>query len=205
MKVATDEKRSALSRYNHLLSYVNILVALYIFITPLLPGIIYFFNQRFGGPPTVYAGKLSDATNTPRNDNKPDGNRLVIPSIRLDKQINEGASESTLNHGVWRRPNSSTPPESSNTVLAGHVFTYTTPAGVFYNLGKIKLGDKLAVYWENKEYLYEVAAIDTVDARAGFVESATKYPQLTLYTCTPLWNPVKRLVARAVLLEVTPL
>lgn len=191
-----------LPRYNRWLSIANIVVALFIFVSPFLPGISFWLKQRFAEP-TVYSGKLADDVGK-QSDKKPTENRLVVPSIFLDEVIHEGPSESTLSKGVWRRPNTATPSVASNTVLAGHVFTYSTPA-VFYNLGKIKLSDRLAVYWEGAEYLYEVRDIRTVQASAIQVEAPTITAQLTLYTCTPLWNPVNRLIVTADLKEVTQL
>ncbi|MDZ7744537.1 MAG: sortase [Candidatus Saccharibacteria bacterium] len=113
--------------------------------------------------------------------------------------MHEGPTKSTLSEGVWRRPNTANPTVASNTVLAGHVFTYSTPA-VFYNLNKVEIGEKLAIYWEGSEYLYKIDEVKTVNASAIEVEAPTENPRLTLYTCTPLWNPVNRLVVTADLL-----
>jgi LPXTG-site transpeptidase (sortase) family protein len=190
-------------RYNRWLRIINIIVAAYIFISPLLPG-LYFYIKKFSTDPPAYSGKLA-ADSGQTSDKKPEGNRLVIPSILLDEEVHDGPTTATLREGVWRRPNTATPDVASNTVMAGHVFTYSTPTGVFYNLGKVNVGDKLAVYWNGSEYLYEVFDKSTVPANAVEVEAPTKEARLTLYTCTPLWNPVNRLIITATLLEVTPL
>lgn len=192
-----------LRRFNKALSIINILVALYIFITPLLPALWFYWNKRFGTQPPAYSGQLSTDAGKP-SDKKPDGNRLVIPSILLDEPINEGPTASTLRNGIWRRPNTATPEVASNTVLAGHLFTYTSPA-VFYHLDKVNIGEKLAVYWQNKEYVYEVTDKQVVPASAGYIENPTDRPRLTLYTCTPLWNPKDRLVVTGELKGVTDL
>ncbi len=197
--VDTDDR---LPRLNRWLAIINVIVAVYIFVTPLLPSLIFYLKKNFTEPP-AYSGKLSDGSGQ-SSDEKPVGNRLVIPSIMLDERIHEGSGEATLSKGVWRRPSTSTPDKASNTVMAGHIFTYSTPA-VFYNLHRVQVGERLAVYWEGSEYLYEVKEKVTVPATAVEVEAATSSPVLTLYTCTPLWNPVNRMVVRSELVEVTKL
>lgn len=201
MVPAISADGSKLPRINRWLAITNILIAVYIFITPLLPGLMFYLRKSFTEPP-AYSGKLSG--NQQDSGKTPVGNRLVIPSILLDEEIHEGEGESTLSKGVWRRPNTSTPDKESNTVMAGHIFTYSTPA-VFYNLHRVQIGDRLAVYWEGSEYLYEVKEKLTVPASAVEVEASTPIPVLTLYTCTPLWNPVNRMVVISDLVEVTEL
>ena len=46
-------------------------------------------------------------------------------------------------------------------------------------------------------YRYKVESSRTVPDTAIQVEAPTKDARLTLYTCTPLWNPVNRLVVVA--------
>ena len=53
------------------------------------------------------------------------------------------------------------------------------------------------------EYLYTVTEIKEVPASAIEIEAPTDTARLTLYTCTPLWNPVNRLVVIAELEKVT--
>lgn len=126
----------------------------------------------------------------------PTDSRLVIPKIALDQHIYEGTSPYLVNKGVWARPNTSTPPKGSNTVLVGHRFTYDGPA-TFYNLDKVAVGDPIVVYWRGKEYDYKVSETKVVPPTAIDVEAPTKDPQLTIYTCTPLWSAKNRLVVVA--------
>lgn len=89
-------------------------------------------------------------------------------------------------------------------MLVGHRFTYDGN-GVFYHLDKLKVGDQLAVFWEGKKYQYTVTETKVVPATATEVEDQTQDPQLTLYTCTPLWSAKDRLVVIAKpLTEETP-
>jgi sortase A len=109
----------------------------------------------------------------------------------------------TLDKGIWRWPRSSTPDKGGNTVFIGHRFTYTNPRGVFYFLNKIKLSDEIGVFWNNKKYLYKVTSVSQVPPNDTAIEDNTPQPELTLFTCTPLWLPKDRLVIVANL-EATP-
>jgi sortase A len=115
----------------------------------------------------------------------------------LQQQVYDGASSTTLRKGVWHRPKTSDPTKGSNTVMAGHRFTYKNPEGVFYNLDKIKVDDSIVLYWQGKKYTYKVVATFVVTPDRIDVEAPTKDPRLTLYTCTPLWNPKFRLIIQA--------
>jgi len=50
--------------------------------------------------------------------------------------------------------------------------------------------------------VYTVDRIKQVTATAVEIEAPTARPTLTLYTCTPLWNPKDRLVVTATLQEI---
>lgn len=131
-------------------------------------------------------------------------NRLIAPGMQLEAPLNEGPKRqaySVLEQGIWRLPTGSTPDKGSNTVLLGHRFTYTNPNGVFYHLDKLKPRDRIAVVWEQKRYVYTVRQVVTVKPSQTSIEAPTKQPQLTLYTCTPLWLPKDRLVVIADLEE----
>ena len=198
----TRHEKSSLSRFNRLLSVVNILVAIYILIMPFFPSLLFWINQKSQTPPVIISQVSAQAAEKPA---PPTENRLVIPSILLDEQVFEGPTIATLHKGVWRRPNTSTPNIKGNTVMAGHVFTYSDPQGVFYNLNKVNPGDSIAVYWEGSEYLYTVQSKQEVPNTAVQVEAPTDDSRLTLYTCTPIWHPVNRLVITSGLTKVTKL
>lgn len=133
-------------------------------------------------------------------------NQLIIPSIKLATEIHEGFTEDTLHLGVWRRPNSSKPDEIinnlGNVVLTGHRFGYFNDAQrVFYNLDKVKVGDKVVVIWERKVYTYQVIEIREVLPSQLEIEKVNGGNYLTLYTCTPLFTSTHRLVIKAEFLE----
>ncbi|MGH7240899.1 MAG: sortase [Candidatus Saccharimonadales bacterium] len=192
-----------LSRINHSLLLLIILINSYIIVAPLIPIVNFWWENRGGTRaaelhqqlhPTKTTASAPSATPV----NHP--NSVIIPSMLLDQPINEGPVSQTyavLNKGVWRWPASSTPDKGSNTVLLGHRFTYTQPQGVLYYLNKVKLNDEIGVWWSNQLYTYRVSAITEVDPSQTTIEDATSDARLTIFTCTPLWLPHDRLVVVA--------
>lgn len=166
----------------------------YVLLSPLMPAVSY---------------QVKTHTSKPLNPAKPDElakldrskNQLVIPRLRLQEPILDGASVYTVNQGIWRRPNTSTPDRGSNTVLVGHRFTYSG-AAVFYNLDKVVVDDPIISVWEGKIYVYKVRAVEVLPPEATYVEAASNDERLTLYTCTPMWSAKQRLVVTAKLERV---
>lgn len=178
-----------LRTFNHLLTGVIVIFAAYIVLAPFLPAITWWTQHQapiISKPPSI-------ATPVAKQAQPPKDNILEIPSIGLQQIIHEGQSKYTLHYGVWHRPASSNPSQGGNTVLAGHRFTYHDPA-VFYNLDKVKVGDTIHLYWQQKQYTYIVQQTLTVPPTDVAVEAPTSTPTLTIYTCTPLWTSKYRLV-----------
>ncbi len=67
----------------------------------------------------------------------PKENRLVIPKISVDGEINTGGKES-LDKGLWLRPDTSNPSLGGNTVIVAHRFLYSSGPITFYHLDKMK-------------------------------------------------------------------
>lgn len=191
--------------YRRLNSYLFVgifVVNLYTAGIPLQRSVELWFKKRFSSA----SGRLDILVSSPEvttgRVSSPDGKRLIIPEILLDEQIHEGTSPQTVHRGVWRRPASSSPDKGSNTVLTGHRFTYTG-ASVFYNLDKVEVGQRLAVYWDNDRYVYQVTEKKIVAPEQIEIEAPTKDDRLTIYTCTPLLTARNRLVIVASLMEKT--
>ena len=186
-------KETGRLRYiNNWLTMTVIILALYIMLMPLLPQAEWWVKEE--SPLQTWTSERVDAAEPIIKDN-----RLFIPSLGMSQQIHDGGIEQ-LRKGVWRRPNTSTPNQNSNTVLVGHRFTYDGD-GVFYHLDKVKTSDKITVHWSGKAYNYVVDDILVVKASAVEIESPTDDATLTIYTCTPLWSAKDRLVIRAHLEE----
>lgn len=185
-----------LRNLNHVLSLCIVSLALYVIAIPFLPQVTFTIKDNLGiTTPLVKAGSNADKTKYPTV------NTLVVPSLNLQQQIHEGTSEAVLTQGLWHRPHTSSPDKNSNTVIAGHRFTYSDPA-VFYHLDKIKPGDEIIVYWNMKKYVYKTTVTKEVSPNDLGIEKPTKDPILTLYTCTPLWTSKNRLVVQANLIGV---
>ena len=198
-----SETRSKLKYVNWLLVGLILLINSYVLLSPIVPQLELWWRKRqaqatAGLPYQTRLDENSDKNN--KRGDTPKDNRLIIPKLALDEHIWQSTNPWILNKGVWARPNASTPPQGSNTVLTGHRFTYDGPA-TFYSLDKLANGDKIIVYWEGKEYDYTVIDTKVVPPTAIEIEKSTTEKQLTLYTCTPLWSAKNRLVVIAKLDE----
>lgn len=190
-KLIEDKPSSRLCRINDGLSILVVLLSLYILLWPLLPKILWWTGQT-----SVTNASPVESPVVKKDAPIPDKNTLAIPKLKMSELVNEGPTIAALRNGVWRRPNTSTPDRGGNTVMVGHRFTYSGQA-VFYYLDKLKVGDKITLYWQKKPYYYEVKETKVVPATELSVEANTKEPTLTLYTCTPLWSFKERLVVVA--------
>jgi LPXTG-site transpeptidase (sortase) family protein len=190
--------RPSLSRINTLLLVAIVLINGYIIMAPLAPAISFWWSEH-----THHTSqKLQQQLRTPHSKTTttaaiPAGHHLIIPAMQLDAEVFDGTSIYTLNKGLWHRPNSSTPGQGGNTVIAGHRFTYTNPQGILYYLNKVQVGDDIGVYWDGTRYLYKVSEVKVVEPTAVEIEDNTPDARLTIYTCTPLWSPHQRLVVIA--------
>jgi len=198
--VKKTKKISRLRRFNNYLSVAIIIFALYLIIWPFVPQLDFWWKSvRHTDPPLVTAiiSKTKDAE-------IPQANTLVIPSLHLQETIYGGYPYTALSKGVWHSTNSSTPDKGSNTVIAGHRFTYhgfQRGTATFYNLDKLKTGDQIVVYWQKLRYNYRVSRSFVVQPTDLSIETSTPKPQLTLYTCTPLWTSTNRLIVTAELVS----
>lgn len=205
---------------NNVLLVLLILVNLYIILTPVLPGVLFHWQNTAGkrqqleqtiaqrqnhnnsqqpgsdAAGSTAAGTDSSAVSQPTGQEQ--ANSIIIPAMLLDQPVVEGANAyRALDKGIWRWPGGSTPDKGGNTVLAGHRFTYTTPKGVFYFLDKLHIGDTIAITWSGHTYAYKVTTTKVVKPTQTEILNPTRRPTLTLYTCTPLWSPKDRLVVTA--------
>lgn len=174
------------ARLNRALLVFIVLCNAYVLLSPFMPEISFQLRQI---QPVKSEIKLSELDVS--------RNLLVIPKLNMSEEILEGEGIETVNRGVWRRPQTSTPDKGSNTVLVGHRFTYDG-ASVFYHLDKLDIGDDISVIWNGKLKNYKITDERVVPATAVEVEDPTVDEILTLYTCTPLWSAIDRLVYTAI-------
>lgn len=203
MRERNNTHKSVFGLINIALVLAILLINAYILLDPFLPKLKLFYRKKqFASVQNIpYKTNLkgSESVNNKRKD-VPKDMRVVIPSIALDEHIYEGTNPRIIDKGVWARPQGSTPDQGSNTVLVGHRFNYSKAAS-FYNLDKVKVGDYILVYWHEKEYNYQVTSTFVVAPTEVSVEAPSVAPQVTLYTCTPLWTAKDRLVLKATLIN----
>lgn len=186
-----------LARVNTLLLIAILLINGYVILLPFLPAILYSHDKH---SPKAQAITKQATTSSPTNPTiASDAEQLLIPSMVFDQKIYEGKDIRVLRQGLWRLPYTSTPDKGGNTVIVGHRFTYTNPRGTLYHLDKVHIGDPIAILWHGKKYQYAVTEVKEVKPTQVEVEAPTKDSRLTVYTCTPLWNPKDRLVVVATL------
>ncbi|MFC1662861.1 sortase [Patescibacteria group bacterium] len=164
-----------------------------IIIYPLWPVIRYEILRP--EPSFPYATKLSanpELFHLPEINTKsefiPQDNRLVVPKIGVDIPITEGADENALYRGAWRIPYTSNPIDGGNTVLSAHRFQYTAGPMTFFLLPKLEPDDTFIVYWQGQEYDYQVTDKKVVHRSEVSVLNNTESPQVTLFTCTPVYQ-----------------
>lgn len=123
----------------------------------------------------------------PFNPNLPHTNRLIIPSIGVNTDIEEATYnnyEVALRKGVWRVSDFGAPGETgSPVILAAHRFGYLAWSNLyrrqnsFYNLPKLNVGDRIEIDYQQRKYTYEVYA----EGKGPEIMDYTA--DLILYTC----------------------
>ena len=179
-----------LKRINRALLGAIILLNGYVILAPFLPQIDFWIDTKITKPVTADVSTVDRSTN-----------RLIIQKLQLEEPIHEGANESALEKGLWRRPQTSTPDKGSNTVVVGHRFLYGDKSP-FYHLNKLAVGDTLHAVYGGKIYEYQIVAEKTTPPTDQSVEAPSNDDILTIYTCTPLWTAENRLVYTAKLERV---
>lgn len=184
-----------------------IAVNLYTMLLPVVPAIRYWWQAGHSKAKVTATVQqyVQQTTNTPASNAQApaedmSGNRLIIPRMLINTKIIEGPMSNpygNLKKGAWRLPFSSTPDKGGNTVIAGHRFTYTEARSIFYYLDKLQVGDEIGIQWDGTMYTYSVIRTDVVPPTDTAVQAQTDDDRLTLYTCTPVWNPKNRLVVVA--------
>jgi LPXTG-site transpeptidase (sortase) family protein len=187
--------RISLRFANNILFGLIVLINCYIIAAPFAPRISYWWQSHH----SQRQNQLSQAIHAkPSPHHQP--NSLTIPSMMLSQATLEGPKSdwfTILKDGIWRWPDSSTPDKGGNTVFLAHRFSYTGPHGAFYYLDKLHPGDEIGVTWNDKLYVYKVTSSRVVPPTETSIEDNTNDARITLFTCTPLWHPVNRLVVVA--------
>lgn len=169
---------------NWCLSVLLVFLGLYLVLGPKIPEITYSFSPN----QILYPEQANTGIS--------DQNMLIISKIGVNSGVYEGDSK-VLAKGVWHRPGTGDPESGGNMVMVAHRYMYFGGPISFYHLDKVNIGDKISVYWKGVQYDYRVTEIEVVEPTRIDIEANTSEPQLTLYTCTPLWTATHRLVVIA--------
>jgi len=182
-----------------ILGFLVLALVGYLLLLPFYPAIKYeFFKQAGRGEDFKNFNDVKKATEEIIADSPSEnfGNRVIAAKIGVDAPIIESNSEDyALARGVWRLPQTSTPPAGGNTVLTGHRFKYLPPSNLtFFLLDKLEKDDIISVVWQEKNYYYKVADKRIVGASDPNILAPSEQAILTLFTCDPIWSEKNRLV-----------
>lgn len=198
--------RLSFKRANNFLFALIVLINGYIIAAPLWPQASFWWRSHHSTQRADLTKQLQPASATTSEPSQ-QPNSLIIPAMLLQQPTLEGPESNWFNllkAGIWRWPDSSTPDKGGNTVFLAHRFSYTGPHGAFYYLNKLRPGDDIGVVWNNKTYTYTVVSSHEVAPTDTAIEDSTTDSRITLFTCTPLWHPVNRLVVVAKLKGASP-
>lgn len=189
---------------NNTLSLIILVISLNLILVPLLPEAeLRFIKATNSNSLYVYQSELSTEKGIEQTllKARPNVNTILIPSIGVDAQIHKGADASTLNQGVWIKPNGSTPDQIGNTIMVAHRYINGDTKNSFYFLPNLEVGEMFTVFWEEKEFIYKVTDKKEVKDWQIEIENQTQEQIITLYTCTPFWTSENRLVVTGKLLR----
>lgn len=130
---------------------------------------------------------------------------LLIPKIKANSPVIKNVSatdpkiyQPALSRGVAHASGSATPDKIGNVFIFAHSATNWYQASdynaVFYLLNKLKIGDNITLYYQNKPYTYSVSQKKIVlPDEVDYMKSSSQN-QLTLMTCWPPGTTLKRLI-----------
>lgn len=121
--------------------------------------------------------------------------KIFINSIEVEGSIYEGLDSHTMNKGFWHFPSSNLPGQKGNTVIIGHRYAKLPPnKDTFFNLDKVKVGDRIEVIQSDSQFTYIVTDTKIVEKNDTSVLLDYSDYRITLITCSPLWTSQQRLV-----------
>ena len=189
--VETTSKRKPFSiKLAKILASIGVILLLIYFV----PGLIEFTKSKLSGNEInslTEANQNASGRDLPAfNPTLPKTNRLVVPSIGVDTNIEEATLndyETALKQGVWRVSDFGQPDKNgAPVILAAHRYGYLAWTNSyrhfnsFYNLPKVEVGDTIEIDWQQREYIYGVYKTETA------TEISDYSADLILYTCESL-------------------
>jgi sortase A len=120
--------------------------------------------------------------------------RTQIPAIGVDAPIVQGDGWEQLKKGVGQHVGTANPGEKGNVVLSAHNDIF---GEIFRELDRLKSGDQVIVYTNQRSYTYLVSGNKTVEPTRVDVMEATSQPTVTLISCYPYLVDDQRIVVTA--------
>lgn len=109
---------------------------------------------------------------------------IKIPKINLEKGLYQiGSNLNNVNKNIEILKDSDMPNiENGNFILAGH--SGTSKISFFKNLYKLKNGDEIIIYYDQKEYKYKITNIYLIDKTGeAIIKRDANKTTITLITC----------------------
>lgn len=132
---------------------------------------------------------------------------LIIPKINLVVPVVFPTStdlailKNSLYRGVVHYPESAMPSENGNTFIFGHSsnkpFEKNPARTAFTKLNQLENGDEIFIQSGKIKYAYRVVSREIVDPEETRVYLNSDKPKLTLSTCWPVGDPLKRTMIEA--------
>lgn len=120
--------------------------------------------------------------------------RLQIPSIQVDAPVVMGDSWEQLKKGIGQHISSTNPGKPGNMILSAHNDIF---GEIFRDLDKVKTGDQVIVFTNQRTYTYTVVDSKIVEPTDVEVMAPTNQPTITLISCYPYMVDNKRIVVVA--------
>ena len=125
---------------------------------------------------------------------------LVVPRMGVRSRIINGTSLAALKKVPGLYETSRLPCEGEgNVIIAAHRDVY---GAWFYSIDKIREGDKLRIYFEDKIYVYDYKDTNIVERNDWSLLKEGEEQMLILTSCHPKGTSEKRIIVRAVLSDI---
>lgn len=143
--------------------------------------------------PLVQARQIEIAMPSPSPKNAA---RIKIPAINVFARIVQGDGWEDLKQGVGQHFGTPNPGDNGNIVLSAHNDVF---GQLFRDLDKLKPGDEVILYTEQKAFTYIVQQTQIVEPNQVEVMASTREPVVTLISCYPYLVDNQRIAVTAYL------
>jgi sortase A len=116
---------------------------------------------------------------------------IEIPKIGVSKQMFEGITLTTLDHGPGHWPGTAMPGHVGNVVIAGHRVSHDKP---FRHLEQLEVGDDVILTTAEGRFVYKVTGTEVVYPDALWIADQTADYTATLFACHPAGSTRQRIV-----------